>query len=90
MPSVVKVCENEPVLKIPESQTSGPVVASLVVEWDGASQFHVTVSPDATVTTDGVKAFEGPMLTVCVAAGAAADAAQRAAPARRMRESKVA
>jgi hypothetical protein len=60
------VCENEPLVWTPESQVSGPLVASLVVECgsEAAAQTHVTVSPDEIVTAEGAKAIPGPTLIV--------------------------
>ena len=48
---------------MPESQTSGPVVASLVVECGPACHVQITASPGDTVTVEGEKANAGPMST---------------------------
>ena len=78
-----------PVDRRPESQTSAPLVASLVVECGDPSQFQVTFSPGATVTVEGLKEKPGPTLTVWSArarAGAAARAAARRIEMRKIAE----
>ncbi len=65
VPGVENVWENiAPVERMPESHTSGPLVASLVLECGEPSHVHVTISPGATVTVFGLKEREGPTLTV--------------------------
>jgi hypothetical protein len=81
----VKVCEKLPVERIPESQTSGPVVASLVVVWV-AWKFQVTVSPGETSTTLEVKEFPNwPTSTVLSARTAALASSARRQTAIRIR-----
>ena len=60
---MVNVWENVPLDRRPESQTSGPDIASLV-ELCSAWKSHVTVSPGAMVTVDGENDVPGPTITV--------------------------
>ena len=59
----MKVCENVPLARNPESQTSGPVSVSLVEVWN-ASKLQMTASPGATVTEEGENVVPGPTCTV--------------------------
>jgi hypothetical protein len=57
------VCENVPLDRTPEFQTSGPAMASLVEVWD-AWKSQMTASPGATVTVAGENESSGPTVTV--------------------------
>lgn len=57
------MCENVPLERNPESQTSGPVVTSLVAVCK-ARKFQTTASPGAMVTVLGEKENPGPTWTI--------------------------
>jgi hypothetical protein len=59
----VKVCEKVPLLKKPESHTSGPIDVSLVAVWS-SWKLQITASPGATVTVAGENVMPGPTWTV--------------------------